>query len=360
MNTQPTSSPSNLETNKPVDREPARSLPGSVVGRSLFGGVLMGLANLVPGISGGTMLLAAGIYPRFIGAIAEVTRFRFRFPSLLILFCVSGAAALSILLCAGFLKDLVLSHRWIMYSLFIGLTWGGIPVVWKMAKPVSPSLVITAILSLLAMVALAILQANDVVGSSHTNALTLFVAGLAGACAMILPGLSGGYILLLLGQYVPILSGIDQFKDALKAKDMSSAIDPLLSILLPVGIGVIAGVVLIGNLLQWLLKHYQKPTLGLLLGLLIGSTAGLYPFQTGTQPEEIQVGAIINGQPVTHEDLAELITSPQTLPQEDWPVQYFTPSLEQLGWSLGWIALGLAITLGVAKIGGANSPATTD
>ena len=80
MNTQPNSSPTNLETNKQAGRKTARSLPGSVAGRSLFGGVLMGLANLVPGISGGTMLLAAGIYPKFIEAIAEVTRFRFRFP----------------------------------------------------------------------------------------------------------------------------------------------------------------------------------------------------------------------------------------------------------------------------------------
>ncbi len=57
----------------------------TLVVRSLFGGTLMGLANLVPGISGGTMLLAAGIYPRFIDALAEVTRFRFRFRSLLVL-----------------------------------------------------------------------------------------------------------------------------------------------------------------------------------------------------------------------------------------------------------------------------------
>ena len=360
MNTQPNSSPTNLETNKQAGRKTARSLPGSVAGRSLFGGVLMGLANLVPGISGGTMLLAAGIYPKFIEAIAEVTRFRFRFPSLLILFCVGGAAGLSILLCAGFLKDMVLTQRWIMYSLFIGLTLGGVPVVWRMAKPVSASLLVTAVLSLLAMVALAILQANGVVGSSNTNGLTLFLAGLAGACAMILPGLSGGYILLLMGQYVPILSGIDQFKDALNAKDLSSAIDPLLSVLLPVGIGVIAGVVLIGNLLQWLLKHYQKPTLGLLLGLLIGSTAGLYPFQIGTPPDEIQVGDIVKGQAVTREDLAEFTSHPNRLPQEDWPVQYFAPSPEQFGWSLGLVALGFGITLGVAKIGRVKPSSAND
>lgn len=82
----------------------------------------MGLANLVPGISGGTMLLAAGIYPKFINAIADITRFRFRLQSILVLGTVVAAAGLAILLFAGLLKDLVIDQRWIMYSLFIGLT----------------------------------------------------------------------------------------------------------------------------------------------------------------------------------------------------------------------------------------------
>ena len=64
----------------------------ALVTRGIFGGILMGLANLVPGISGGTMLLAAGIYPRFIESIADVTRFRFRFRSLLCLGSVVIAA----------------------------------------------------------------------------------------------------------------------------------------------------------------------------------------------------------------------------------------------------------------------------
>ena len=72
--------------------------------RSAVGGVLMGLANLVPGISGGTMLLASGIYTRFIRAIAEVTTLKFRLRSLLVLGCVVGSAAVAILLLAGTVK----------------------------------------------------------------------------------------------------------------------------------------------------------------------------------------------------------------------------------------------------------------
>ena len=119
----------------------SNSIPPQLVLRGGIGGTLMGLANLVPGISGGTMLLAAGVYPGFIGAIAEVTTLRFRLRSMVTLGSVGVAAALAILLFAGTVKSLVEENRWMMYSLFIGLTLGGVPLVWRMARPADPSLI---------------------------------------------------------------------------------------------------------------------------------------------------------------------------------------------------------------------------
>ncbi|MEM7479162.1 MAG: DUF368 domain-containing protein [Planctomycetota bacterium] len=310
--------------------------------RSAFGGVLMGLANLVPGISGGTMLLAAGVYPKFVDAVAEVTRFKFRMESLIVLGSVVGSALLSILLLAGLLKDLVVDHRWVMYSLFIGLTLGGLPLVWKLARPASTGLVISGICAFLAMVALALAQAFEVVGSGGGGLIMFFVAGLAGASAMILPGLSGGYLLLLLGQYVPILSSIDTFKDALKAGDVGTAMGPAFGVMLPVGVGVVIGVAVVGNLLQWLLKKHKKATLGALLGLLVGSTAGLWPFQNGVPP---QVGDTIKGQVVTAETIADI-------DPEDWKVAFFSPSMIQAAGAVALVFVGFGITMGVAMIGG--------
>lgn len=315
---------------------------GKLIMRSAFGGVLMGLANLVPGISGGTMLLAAGIYPRFIDAIASVTKLRFRWNSLLVLGVVVVAAGLAILLGAGTLKGLVVDHRWIMYSLFIGLTLGGVPVVWKLAKPANGALIFWGLIAFLIMVGLFELKRRGIVGANQSSVAMSLLAGLAGASAMILPGLSGGYILLLLGQYVPVLSAIEQFKDALKAGDMSAAMEPAMSVLLPVGIGVIAGVVIVGNLVQWLLNKYQKATLGFLLGLLLGSTIGLWPFQQGTQPK---AGQMIKGQVVTVENMADF-------DPEDWPTQFFQPKPVQIAGAIGLILLGFGITMGVAKLGG--------
>lgn len=310
--------------------------------RALFGGLLMGLANIVPGISGGTMLLAAGVYPSFIEALADITRFRFRFRSLLVLGCIVAAAGLGILLFAGSLKEAVLDHRWVMYSLFIGLTLGGLPVVWKLAKPGTPSLWICAGAAFLLMVGLAWLQALGVVGSEGSGVLLLLIAGMAGASAMILPGLSGAYLLLLLGQYVPILSAVDQFKEALKARDIALAMEPALTVLLPVGIGVIAGVVVVGNLLSWLLKRFEKQTLGVLVGLLVGSVIGLWPFQQGVPP---QIGDMAKaGELITEANIA-------LIEKKDWPIEFFQPDLWQVVSSLGLAILGFVLTLGVAFVG---------
>lgn len=314
----------------------------TLVLRSAFGGFLMGLANLVPGISGGTMLLAAGIYPRFIDAIADITRFRFRYRSLLVMVCVVGAAGIGILLLAGSIKSLVIHQRWVMYSLFIGLTLGGLPVVWKLARPASASLVVGAIVSFLAMAALAALQAAGVVGSGGTGPVWLFAAGLAGASAMILPGISGGYLLLLMGQYVPILGAIDDLKSGLAARDIGAIMQPALSVVLPVGIGVVSGVVVVGNLLQWCLHHFRKATLGALIGLMLGSIVGLWPFQESVPPK---VGDMIKGQVVTEESIAEI-------EPDDWATEYFQPAPLQIGGSLGLVLIGFGITMAVAKVGG--------
>ena len=314
----------------------------TLVTRSAYGGILMGLANLVPGISGGTMLLAAGIYPRFINAIADITRFRFRFRSLVVLGTVVVAAGIAILLFAGLLKNLVIDHRWVMYSLFIGLTLGGVPLVYKMVKPLSGKSIAAAVVAFAAMVGLAVMQQYGIAGSGSKSFPMMVIAGLAGSSAMILPGVSGGYLLLLLGQYVPILGGIDKLKDALKAGDISAAMDPGLSVVLPVGIGVVLGVVVVGNLLKWLLEKHREPTLGALLGLLLGSTIGLWPFQVGVAP---QVGDTIKAQVVTEESIA-------LIDKEDWKTEFFSPTAVQVGSSIALVLLGLGVTIGVSKFGG--------
>ena len=313
--------------------------------RCLLGGGLMGLANLVPGISGGTMLLAAGVYPRFIQALADLSALRFRKGSMLVLGLVGVSAAAAILLVAGPVKDAVIEHRWAMYSLFIGLTLGGVPVLWQMARPATGSFWIGTACGLVVMAALAWLQIEgSSAGANREGMAMMFVAGVAGASAMILPGVSGGYLLLVLGVYVPVLSAIDALKLAIEANDLASASEPVLSVVLPVGIGVAVGVLVISNLIKLVLERYEQPTLGVLMGLLVGAVLGLWPFQEGMPPK---VGEPFKGQVLTPETLAEI--SP-----DKYPTAFYTPTFTDVMMAVGLVGVGYVITTFVARIGGAR------
>jgi putative membrane protein len=323
--------------------------------RGGLGGVLMGLANLVPGISGGTMLLAAGIYPAFIAAIAEVTTLRFRLRSVVLLAVVASGAAVAILSLAGPTRSLVIEDRWAMYSLFIGLTLGGVPLVWRLARPLSAGLIAGTAVGFALMIAMAFSPTGGSPGEEHAYG-RLLLAGTAGAGAMILPGVSGGYLLLLLGQYLPILGAIDKLKLVLVGASAGEAIDlsllaEALHVVIPVGIGVLVGIVGISNLLQWTLNRFPKPTLGLLLGLLLGAVAGLWPFQEGVAPK---LGEVFEGTVLSQEGLAEI-------DPEDWPLERFRPESRQIGGSLLLIGFGLAATLAIDRLGRIRSqgePAT--
>ncbi len=316
----------------------------SLVFRASLGGVLMGLANLVPGISGGTMLLAAGVYPAFIAAIAEVTTLRFSRRALILLGIVAGAAGVAILLLAGPTRDLVVEQRWVMYSLFIGLTLGGVPLVWRLARPATPALWAGAAAGFALMLWMALGDSGRSGSEASTGLLVL--SGMAGAGAMILPGISGGYLLILLGQYLPILGAIDTAKQGLLGDggpDLALLLEAA-AVAVPVGIGVVVGVVGISNLLRWTLDRFPKATLGALLGLLVGAVAGLWPFQHGVPPE---AGDVIKGRVLAAADLPEV-------EPEDWLVERFDPSGGQAAGAVGLVLLGLGATLLIDRLGGGS------
>jgi putative membrane protein len=217
-----------------------------------------------------------------------------------------------------------------------------------MARPSSGSLWIGATFGFVVMVALALAQASGVSagGGEERNFALLVVAGVAGASAMILPGVSGGYLLLVLGQYVAILGGIDELVGALKARDLSAIWAPALEVVLPVGLGVVIGVVAVSNLLKVLLARYERPTLGALLGLLLGAVVGLWPFQAGVRPE---VGDVVRGRTMTPELLDKL-------DPDKYPTEYFTPSIAQVLGALGLIGLGFGVTALIDRFGQERKP----
>lgn len=336
----------------------------ALAARSVIGGLFMGLANLVPGISGGTMLLAVGVYPHFIGGIAEVSTFTFRPKTILTLGCIVGSALLAVLVFAGVMSELVVHRRWVMYSLFIGLTLGGVPLLWRMVKPADSMIVVTSIAGIAVMAAMAAIgpsSSGQAPADGHAYP-TYFLAGLAGAAAMVLPGISGGYLLLILGQYLTLLTAIAMVKDGLRGGDLDLILHAM-HVLVPVGIGVMVGVVGVSNLIKVLLQKFERPTLGVLLGLLLGAVIGLWPFQHGLPPTE---GSTFRGDRVVLVDEQLVMErSGRSIEPKDFDTTTFTPTAVQIGGALVLIALGFAMSTAVAHLGsgrtnarGKTSPST--
>lgn len=317
--------------------------------RALFGGMLMGLANLVPGISGGTMLLAAGIYPRFIGAVAELSLLRFRLRSIVLLGCVVAAALASIVLFARPVHHLVVHHRWIMFSLFIGLTLGGVPILLRMLRPARLPAWIGAAAGLVLMITLAITGGAESAGHHAAPGVTvLLLGGIAAGSAMILPGVSGSYLLLVLGLYLPILDAIGALRDGVAARESGPILASLRTIV-PVGVGVVVSIVLVSNVLRFLLRRFEQATLGALLGLLIGAVAGLWPFAAPVPPA---AGDVIRGRLLaTDADAA-------AVPAKDWRTERFPPTAGGIALALLIAGGGFALSLGIDRSGGRNAPTT--
>ena len=190
-------------------------------------------------------------------------------------------------------------------------------------------MVVGSIVGVAAMVALAVTDPGGAApASADTNRVMvmLVLAGIAGGSAMILPGISGGYVLLVLGQYVVILSAIDSATEAVAQRDWGQ-LGQAMRVFIPVGLGVMLGIVAVSNLIKLLLDRFEKATLGVLLGLLLGAVVGLWPFQRpGVPVGDLAVRAIEEA-------------------------EFFPPSAAEVAVSLGLIVAGFAASTAVSHLG---------
>ncbi len=271
--------------------------------RTAAAGGLMGAANLVPGVSGGTMVLVIGVYDRFIDAVAGVSRGKITRDRVIFLAVLIVAAAAVAVSFAKLMTNLFVDHEATMKALFIGMTLAGTPPLWKMAAPKLPNrgLVLTAIaVGFVIMLALAL--GEDANAREQARALRETeafrpqpamardaVGGVLAMSAMVLPGISGAYMLLLLGRYEHVTGAISLLKDGLVGAN-SADIMTSLSILVPVGVAAVVSLVLLSNLLKSLLEKHERLMGGLLLGVLWGSVFAIWPFTGASTPAAIGVG----------------------------------------------------------------------
>ena len=271
-------------------------------------GAVIGIANIIPGVSGGTMMVTMGIYDKLLGAITGIFKqFKKSIKTLFpyIIGMAVGIGAFAFLLTKVLLVKAPLPTAFA----FIGLIVGGVPVLVKKATQAGnkkesgteeatgmvagkagkgqPSVeqkksnLFLCILVFVLFFALIIgMQfmgegADRTVTPSLLNALILLVMGVLAAAAMVIPGVSGSLLLLAFGFYNPVTGAITDFISAVFDFDIPTAWDKLL-ILFPFGIGVLLGIFFVAKLIEWLLKKHERLTYCGILGLVCASPVPVF------------------------------------------------------------------------------------
>jgi len=273
--------------------------------RTAFAGILMGLANLVPGVSGGTMIVVMGLYDEFVSAIADATRLRINKSNVRFLLVLGSGAIITIGVFSGPLAGAVAHHRSMMFSLFIGMTLGGVPLLLKMIRRIGTATATGTALGLAMMLLLAAcrverpdteaLKQAVATGTLVIQArpiLDFFAGGLA-MSAMVLPGVSGAYMLLILGRYETVLAAVALCKSWVLSGGANASAGVFMPVLAPVAAGSLLGVLLLSNFLKWMLFRHADLTIGMLLGILLGSVAGIWPFTADSNMVDYAIGAAL-------------------------------------------------------------------
>lgn len=251
----------------------------------LIKGVFVGIANIIPGVSGGTMAVSFGIYDKILSSISNLFKdFKKSFKTL---FPIALGMAIGIICFTFIIPYLLKKYPFITSMAFTGLILGGLPAIinslkegWKKDK--NKSLTINVILFvLLVAFSIALLFFNEdkesgvLLTANLVTIIKIFFMGIIASATMIIPGVSGSLVLMILGYYFGILNAIKEFLTALKDFNWSEMINQAL-ILAPFAIGCILGIFFISKLIEWLLKKYSSATFSGILGLIISSPISIF------------------------------------------------------------------------------------
>lgn len=236
-------------------------------------GFIMGVANIIPGVSGGTLALILGIYEKFIGAISHFfSNFKENIKFLIPIVIGMGLAIVSM----SNVIDYSYNHFPIPTTLFfVGLVLGGIPLLYNKVKGKKEKRQISSWIIFILTLSLVIVMtlsekifgiSNEVVftNMSLMNYVVLFIVGVIASATMVIPGVSGSLVLMLLGYYYPIISLI---KELLHFDNIVSN----MTIVGIFGIGLLLGIVLISKLIEFLFNKFEVKTYYGVLGFIIAS-----------------------------------------------------------------------------------------
>ncbi|SEB18071.1 putative membrane protein [Thalassobacillus cyri] len=235
--------------------------------KNIYRGILMGASDVVPGVSGGTIAVVLGIYDRLIDAINGIfsRRWKEQLGFLIPLFIGVGTA---IILLSRLIEWLFEHYPAPTKFFFLGLIIGVLPYLYHKADMKHTFkgkhyglLLIGAVF----VASLSFFQAGETEPMQNltlSSYILLFFSGWLASSAMVLPGISGSFILLIIGVYSTIISGVSNFK---------------LDIIAVVGVGLVIGVVIMSKIVKFFLENYTAGTFAVIIGLVIGSVFVIFP-----------------------------------------------------------------------------------
>ena len=235
--------------------------------RNLYRGFFMGISDLIPGVSGGTIAFILGIYDELLASISGFFSRNWKKHIGFLLPLGIGIGA-TLLLFSRVIEYLLKNHPAPTQFFFMGLVIGVLPFITKQAgvkRNFKWKHFIVILLVGAALASLAFIKPQDtavITSLTASNAIGLFFAGWAGSMAMLLPGISGSFILLILGVYSTAIGALSNFN---------------LPIIAVIGAGVIVGFIVSSKAISYLLKHFTYITFAVIIGLIVGSLFVIYP-----------------------------------------------------------------------------------
>ncbi len=233
-------------------------------------GIVFGTANVIPGVSGGTMLVIFGIFDRITDSVSGVKKIIKNIPFLLTFALGAGAG---ILISAKLISQLFVSFGVQTNLFFIGLILGGIPLIFRLGtteKKPKPLCIVPFIISMAIVIALSVLErldifsfaAETVEGFDLVFSLKLAACAAVAAVTMIIPGISGSFVMMLLGVYETIIGALSDFN---------------FYVIIPFAIGAVVGIVAGAKLISMLIAKNRLMVYSALMGLVIGSVYAILP-----------------------------------------------------------------------------------
>lgn len=242
--------------------------------KKLLQGIIIGTANIIPGVSGGTMMVAMGIYDKLIHSITHLRK-EFK-QSVMFLFPIFIGVGVALVAIARVLEYCFKLFPIQTNLLFCGLIVGSLPFIAKhvKGKSIRLGMILCFLVFFVIVVSMAVMgEAQGTVADvsfSLMNVIKLFMVGVIAAATMVIPGVSGSMMLMIMGYYETILDTINNAVDAMLAFDIPAFL-VCAEILVPFGIGVIVGIFAIAKLIEFVFERAETHAYWAIIGLITAS-----------------------------------------------------------------------------------------